>query len=150
MFSNSSCPSTTVNPPVITSPLDGATITANTVTIEGTATIGDTVEIFDETTPLGTVPATDGTWSFTTGTLTEANHTFTATATNGFGTSNVSNSVMITVDTISLPPVITNPVDGFTSLISDVTFSGTAEINSTVEIFDGVNPTWYYTCRWKR
>jgi len=94
--------SPTVLSPVITSPADGATITTSTVTITGTADANATIEVFDGTTSLGTATAdANGDWTFTTATLPDGAHIFTATASNG-QTSIPSDAVTITINTTGL------------------------------------------------
>ena len=89
-----------ITPPVITSPTDGATITTSTVTITGTSVADATIEVFDGATSLDNVTAnSNGDWTFTTGTLADGAHSFTATANDGTNTSAASGAVNITVDT---------------------------------------------------
>ena len=58
----------------------------NTLTLTGTAEANSTVKVFDGATLLGTATANgSGAWSFTTGTLSKAAHSFTATATDAAG-----------------------------------------------------------------
>lgn len=125
--------------PVITSILDdaapvtggvanGQSTNDATPTINGTADVGATVSIYNNGQLMGTVVATNGTWSYTPGTLTEGSHAFTATATNVNGTGSPSTAITVTVDTIApLTPTATISADG-------TTISGTAEANSTVNI----------------
>lgn len=125
--------------PVITSILDdaapvtggvanGQSTNDATPTINGTADVGATVSIYNNGQLMGTVVATNGTWSYTPGTLSEGSHAFTATATNINGTGSPSTAITVTVDTIApLTPTATISADG-------TTISGTAEANSTVNI----------------
>ncbi|WP_064513226.1 BapA/Bap/LapF family large adhesin, partial [Buttiauxella gaviniae] len=125
--------------PVITSILDdaapvtggvanGQSTNDATPTINGTADVGATVSIYNNGQLMGTVVATNGTWSYTPGTLTDGSHSFTATATNVNGTGSPSTAITVTVDTIAPPtPTATISADG-------TTISGTAEANSTVNI----------------
>lgn len=125
--------------PVITSILDdaapvtggvanGQSTNDATPTINGTADVGATVSIYNNGQLMGTVVATNGTWSYTPGTLTDGSHAFTATATNVNGTGSPSTAITVTVDTIApLTPTATISADG-------TTISGTAEANSTVNI----------------
>ncbi|WP_413499167.1 BapA/Bap/LapF family large adhesin [Buttiauxella gaviniae] len=125
--------------PVITSILDdaapvtggvanGQSTNDATPTINGTADVGATVSIYNNGQLMGTVVATNGTWSYTPGTLTDGSHAFTATATNVNGTGSPSTAITVTVDTIAPPtPTATISADG-------TTISGTAEANSTVNI----------------
>src|SRR4029079_19362730 len=73
---------------------DGVT-NDNTLTFTGTAAAGATVSVYDGATPLGTAPANGrGAWTFTTGTLTDATHSFTATASDAAGNVSAASSVL--------------------------------------------------------
>ena len=125
--------------PVITTVLDNFAPVTGTVnngqstndatpTINGTADIGATVSIYNNGVLMGSVVATDGTWSYTPSALTEGSHAFTATATNPNGTGSPSTALTVIVDTIApLTPTATISADG-------TTISGSAEANSTVNI----------------
>ena len=79
---------------------DGVT-SDNTLAFTGTAPANSTVRIYDGATLLGTVTANgSGAWSFTTATLADGSHSFTATATDTAGnTSAASNALSVTIDT---------------------------------------------------
>ena len=107
-----------------------------TLTLVGTAPANSTVTVFDGATQIGTTTANaSGTWSFTTSTLSNANHSFTAKDTVAGTTSAASNVLAVTVDTVAP----TAPVIGSNSVspANMVTLNGTAEANSTVTVFDG-------------
>ena len=92
--------------------------------------------MFDGATLLGTVTAnSSGAWSFTTGTLSNGTHSFTATDTVSGATSAASAALAVTVDTVAptAPVISSNSV----SPTNVVTLNGTAEANSTVTVFDG-------------
>ena len=114
---------------------DGIT-DANVLTLDGTAAVDSLVSIFGGTTLLGTTTAgANGAWSFTTGTLADGTHAFTATDALAGATSQASNVETITVDTHApAPPVIDGEA---TTALNQESFSGTAEANSTVVIYDG-------------
>src|SRR6185437_15115427 len=112
----------------------------------GSAAANTTVTVYDGTTQLG-IAATDanGAWSFTTGTLTSGSHNFTATDTDGSGsTSGLSSALSVTIDiTAPVAPTIASYStdsgtvgDGITN-DNTLTLTGTAEANSTVKVFDG-------------
>jgi hypothetical protein len=119
-----------------------------TPTLTGTAEAGATVTIRDGSTVLGTVTAdSSGAWSFTTGTLAEGAHSFTAVQTDAAGnTSPVSAGLAVTVETIApgTPTIAldaasdTGPsnADGITADTTP-TLTGTAEAGATVTIRDG-------------
>ena len=94
---------TDTDAPVITSPVNGATINTSTVTISGTAEAGSTVELFDmnDTAPIGTAKAdVNGDWSLRISPLADGVHNLTATATDAAcNTSSPSTALIITVDT---------------------------------------------------
>ena len=124
---------------------DGIT-SDNTLAFTGTAAANSTVRVYDGATLLGTVTANgSGAWSFTTATLTNGTHSFTATAIDAAGNvSAASVALNVTVDTgAPAAPVIasfskdTGVVgDGITS-DNTLTFTGTAQANSTVRVYDG-------------
>ena len=113
--------------------------------ISGNAEAGTTVEVFDGSKSLGTIPTTsdpDGNWwSLTLDTaLGEGTYSFTAKATNAAGkTGPGSTAVEVVVDTTGPgAPVITSPTAGTRNTgISGI--DGTAESGSKVEVFNGQN-----------
>ncbi len=130
------------------SPTDDIT-NDTTPTLTGTAEADATIEIFDGLTSLGTTVADGGgAWSFTTSILSNAVHSFTATATDTAGnTSTASGALAVTIDTaISIPstPDLAAASDTGASSTDNVTgdttptLTGTADAGATVEIYDGV------------
>jgi large repetitive protein len=138
----------------------------STPTIVGTGEAGATIKIYDGTTLLGTaIVAANGTWSFTSPSLTNGTHSVTTTATDVAGnTSAASTPVVLTIDTAApaVPPiaVLTPGSDSGISgdnITNDTTptLSGTAPAGSTVRIFDGttllgsavttIDGTWTFT-----
>ena len=124
---------------------DGIT-NANLLTLAGTAVANSTVKVYDGVTLLGSVTA-DGTgaWNFATGQLTDGIHSFSATDTNASdNTSTASAAFNVTVDThtpaapvvASFSPDTGTVGDGITSATA-LTLTGTAEANSTVNVYDG-------------
>ena len=59
---------------------DGIT-NSNTIDLKGTAAAGSTIKVYDGSTQIGSVIATNGSWDYITKVLTDAKHTLTATAT---------------------------------------------------------------------
>ena len=116
------------------------------LTLTGTAQGNSTVKVYDGTTLLGTAVANlSGAWTFATSVLANGNHSFTATATDGSGnTSSPSTVSVVIVDTvapvtptISLQSVDSGVVgDGVTNA-NVISLTGTAEINSTIKVYDG-------------
>ena len=124
---------------------DGIT-DANHLTLTGTADAGDTVQVFDGATRIGTATANaGGAWTFATGTLADGNHAFTTKAIDSAGhVSAASTALNVTVDTVapgaptvaSFSPDSGKAGDGITNA-NHIALSGTAEAGSTVEVFDG-------------
>ncbi|WP_194409760.1 Ig-like domain-containing protein [Microbacterium cremeum] len=131
-------------PPVITSPEDGASVGTATPTFVGTAEAGSTVDVIVDGASIGTTTADgSGDWELTApAPLADGPHTVVATATDAAGNvSPDSNLVNFTIDTVApAAPVITSPTEG--EVLSDSTpdITGTAEPDSTVTvIIDGVD-----------
>src|ERR1019366_2634690 len=124
---------------------DGIT-SASTLTLTGTAEASSTVKVYDGATLLGSATANgSGAWSFTTGALSNAIHSLTATATDAAGNTGVASSALsVTVDTTapvaptiaSFSPDSATVGDGITN-VNVLTLTGTAEANSTVKVYDG-------------
>ena len=123
---------------------DGVTST-NVLTLTGTAEANATVKVFDGATLLGSAVANgSGTWSFTTGTLSNAAHSFTATATDAAGNTGAASAALaVTVTAPSGAPTITS-FSPDTGVVGDgitdpaiLTLTGTAVANSTVNVYDG-------------
>ena len=131
-------------------------------TLTGTAKPGATVTVYDGTTKLGTATAdTTGLWNYKISTdLTEATHTFTATASlmDGSRVSAASNAVAMQVDaTAPSAPTLVLPTLSVPGLTKNAlpTLTGTAEKSSSVSIYDGTSVvatvtagalgTWSYT-----
>ncbi|MES2295937.1 MAG: Ig-like domain-containing protein [Pseudomonadota bacterium] len=119
-----------------------------TLSLTGTASAGSTVAIFDGATKLGTATLNGGNWSFVTPVLADATHSFTAQVSNAAGVLTSTLPITATVDTAVSPFTLGGSIgtdSGATPAIGDggitrdatLQLSGTAEANSTVEIFDG-------------
>ena len=118
----------------------------NTLTLTGTAEANSTVKVYDGATLLGTVTANgSGAWSFTTGALADGAHSFTATATDAAGNvsaasaRSASRSIPRRRPRRSIASFSTDSGvagDGITS-DNTLTLTGTAEANSTVQVYDG-------------
>ena len=102
-------------------------------TLTGNAEAGSTVTVYDGSTALGTAnAASDGTWSFTLGTLADGSHSLTATATDAANNaSGPSASLDFIVDTIAPGAPGGLAYDANTGVLT-----GTAEAGSTVAIYD--------------
>ena len=125
--------------PVVITPANGSTTNDATPEITGTAEAGASVEVFVDGASVGTTTAAgDGSWSFTPTTpLTNGAHSAYAIATDAAGhVSPQSNTNTFTVDT-NAPnaPVVTAPANNAVLSVSPTAVTGTAEPNSTVEVF---------------
>lgn len=108
----------------------GKTTNDTRPTLSGTAQANAVINLYNNGTLMGSTTADgNGIWSFTPGSaLSEGNHAFTANATNANGSSVLSGSFSVIVDTTPPPPpTILISADGGT-------VSGIAEAGSTVTI----------------
>jgi hypothetical protein len=118
----------------------------NTPTFTGTGTAGETVTIYANGNPVGSATVDgNGDWSVTTSTLADGSYSVTARFTdlagNQSGDGPALNPVVIDTGVPNAPAVTaitddtgTNGADGITS-DNQLTFSGTAEANASVEVF---------------
>ncbi len=137
--------------PVIGALSDGAVSNDATLTLTGTADVDALVRIFDGATEIGTATVDgSGAWSFTTPTLSETTHSFTAKAEDSAGNISAPTSAFaVSVDTTApatpnlasvtddVSPVTGTLSSGDVSNDATLTLAGTAEANSTVTIMDG-------------
>jgi hypothetical protein len=128
---------------------DNITTTTANLTISGTTEANISVELFDGASSLGTTTANGaGAWTMDVP-LAAGSHSITAVATDVAGNPSAASAVLsITVDTTA-PGAPTTPnlsaaddsgpsnTDNITNVTSGLTFSGTAEASSSVELFDG-------------
>jgi subtilisin-like proprotein convertase family protein len=100
--------------PVITAPTTGTRDRDGAFTMTGTAPVSSTVKIYDGAALKTTVAATPtGAWTASIAGIPNGAHTFTATATDGFGNvSAASTGVAITVDSIKPQITATVPAKG--------------------------------------
>jgi len=125
-----------------------------TATYTGTSEVGSTVKLFDGGTQVGTVVATVGTYTITTGVLSSGAHTITANATDtALNVSPASAGTTVTIDTtkpavtlnqaagqadpttaspINFTATFSEAVTGFTS--PDVTYTGSTALATTSTI----------------
>jgi len=153
---------TTIATPAITSvvddvlPVTGAVVNGGSsndpmLSLSGTAKPSSLVTIDDNSSTLGVVTADAlGFWSFTTPSLADGPHSFTASATDDVGNQSRSSArFVVALDTSIAPPVITSITDDVlpsTGIIArdgrtndaTPTIAGRAEPGSTVTLFDGV------------
>ena len=109
----------------------------NTLTLSGTAEANSTVKVYDGATLLGSATANaSGAWSYITAALSDGAHSLTAAARDAAGNTGVASAALVvTVDTVAPnAPVI---VSDTTINTNEVALSGTAEANSTVNVFEG-------------
>jgi hypothetical protein len=118
-----------------------------TPTFTGTAEANSTVTLYDGLNLVGTATATGGTYSVTASALADGSHTMTAKATDGSGNvSAPSGGLVVTiVNGVPSTPVLAAasdsgaPGDNITN-VTTPTFTGTAEANSIITLFDGAIP----------
>ncbi|MEB2724880.1 Ig-like domain-containing protein [Citrobacter braakii] len=139
------------NQELITGPVNQQESTNdNTPTLQGTGPANATLHIFDNGVEIGQVTIdTNGNWSFTPSSpLADGTHQFTVSASNGAGSSGMSDSWEIIVDSLAPDaPVVTQETDNvgsITGLIANngvtddatPTLKGTGEVGSTINIYD--------------
>ena len=117
----------------------------NTLTLTGTAAANSTVTVFDGSTMVGTgdrrTAAVNG--HLTTSTLSDGVHSLTATDTDSSGqSSSPSSAFAVTIDThapaaptMAVYSPAGSAVGGITT-IADLVLKGTAQANSTIDVFD--------------
>lgn len=118
---------------------DGVT-NADKITLQGTAAANSTIKILDGTKQIGTATADGkGNWSFTSGSLTDGSHKFSATATTSAGTSPASTVSTVVVDKVApvAPTVVMSTSSSALATSHVAVLNGSAEANSTVKVFDG-------------
>jgi len=130
--------------PVVTSPAQGTMTNDSTPTYTGTAETNAIVTVVVDGASFGPVTAdASGNWTYTPSVpLADGAHTVKSSASDAVGnTSPDSNTNTFTVDsTAPAAPVVTSPAAGSTTNDSTPTYSGTAEANSTVNVFvDGTS-----------
>jgi Bacterial Ig-like domain/Bacterial Ig domain len=146
-------------PPAITAPAEGATQSATTVALAGSAEPGATVEVFEGTSSKGTATASDsGAWSLAVSGAALGSHTYSATATDAAG--NVSGPSNARTVRIAAPDatIESGTADGaaasfaFGSSASDVSFEcrldgpsgpGTYSACVSPKAYDGLAPGDY-------
>ena len=129
-------------------PVLGATVNASgfisgtRATFTGTAEANALVKVFNGTTLIGSGNASStGSYSFSSNTLADGSYAATATATDGAGNVSVlSSSLAFKVEsTAPVAPTITTVRNGSDYIAgSKAVFTGTAEANATVKVFNGV------------
>jgi hypothetical protein len=125
--------------PVFLSPGAGATVPTGLVEISGSAEPNSVVNVYEGLTSLGQVNASPGgSWSLSKSFTVKGPHTLSATATDGVGNLSVTSDRTFNVTTPS--PVISVPGEGAFLSNSSVTFVGTSEVGSTVELSEGGVP----------
>ena len=126
--------------PIITGPGEGSYDNDGSFALSGSAEAGSTVELFEGTASKGTDTAdSSGQWTVGLVGVSDGSHTYTAKATDGAGNvSDPSDGRTVIVDTAAPDvPLITGPAEGARLNNGSFALSGTAEANSTVELFEG-------------
>ena len=124
--------------PTVPSITGDAIVNTNEIALTGTAEANSIVKLYDGATLLGNATANgSGAWSFTTGTLSNATHSLTATATDVAGNTGAASSALdVTVDTSQTAIAVTT--DSYMlGLRGTALLAGTSEANSSISIYDG-------------
>ena len=132
-------PPAEIDPPTLTAPAPGETLTGETIALAGTAEPGSTVEIVIDGRVVGVAPVgNDGTWAFSASVTEPGPHEI------GLNTLDPEGQVVAAAPPISLsvaappaeidPPILTAPAPGETLTGETIALAGTAEPGSTVEI----------------
>ncbi len=142
-------------PTIVSFSIDSGTVgdgitNDKTLTLTGSADANTTIKVFDGATLLGTTTADGtGTWSFLTPALADGLHDFAATAGlinggNSLATSQMSGTLAVTIDaTAPISPTImsfstdSGTVGDHITNDNTPTLTGTAEANSTINVYDG-------------
>jgi hypothetical protein len=125
--------------PTLTSPSSGYTSTNTSLTVSGTGTAGDAVQLYDSGNALSGATATvagNGTFGITV-TLAVGAHSLTATQTVNGASSAASNAVAVTID--PLAPALTSPSSGYTSTNTSLSVGGTGTAGDSVQLYDSGN-----------
>jgi hypothetical protein len=142
----------------ITTPANGSTTNDSTPDITGTSDVGSgTVMLsIDDAAPVTVATGADGSWSYTpAASLTDGDHTVTATASDEAGNTATASSTF-TVDTTAPTVAITEPADGSTTNDPTPAISGTSDIvhgtimltldnGSPVSVETGADGSWTST-----
>ncbi|WP_157535751.1 Ig-like domain-containing protein [Microbacterium sp. Root166] len=125
-------------PPTVITPADGSVTNDTTPLVTGTAEANATVTVLMDGASIGTTVADgSGNWSMTSPSLTQGTHFVRANYVDGAGNTSADSATnTFLVDSIApVAPVVTTPANG--SITNDTTplITGTAEANSTVEVF---------------
>ncbi|EPX59950.1 hypothetical protein D187_002694 [Cystobacter fuscus DSM 2262] len=125
--------------PVVDTPANGSTLKDTQPTYSGRAEVGSTVTVFVDGNAVGSTKAdASGTWNFARPTeLSEGNHSVRARARDAGGndsTDSHTNTFMVDI-TPPAAPVVDTPADGSALKDTQPTYSGRAEVGSTVTVF---------------
>jgi hypothetical protein len=121
--------------PIITTPLDGSTLNAATITITGFGEAGATVSVREDATTIGTgLVAANGSWQ-ATATLANGAHTIVAKQQDAaLQQSADSAAVAFTIDPSSTLTKVTTPLHNSTHGSRTIEIAGTAKRNGTVQL----------------
>lgn len=126
--------------PLIVSPAEGSYDDDGSFSVSGSAAEAYiTIELFEGPESLGTAKTdSSGQWSKDLTGVSEGSHSYTARATDRAGNSSGPSDPLTVIVDKSAPsaPAITSPANNSRDTDGNITVSGTAEANSTVELFD--------------
>ena len=131
----------TLGTPTINGYSSNGGVAGDSITLTGTALANSTVVVFDGATEIGTaITNASGNWSFATGTLASGTNAFASLAVNSSGdVSALSAPFNVTISAAASAATIPVPIifDYSINATNQVTLTGTAEANATVDVFDG-------------
>jgi hypothetical protein len=132
-----------VSAPSITSPPEGSYDNDGAFVLSGSAPDFSIVEVYEVSSDgqysrVGSTATYAGRWQLPLSAVPEGSHAYKAKANKAGRYSSWSNTRTVTVDTRApAPPAITSPASGANVSVNGFMASGTAEPNSTVELFEG-------------
>lgn len=131
--------------PLITTPVEGATLSGPGVGIGGSGEAGSAVVIREQATVLGsTVVSPSGGWSVNVASMAGGPHAVTATQTDAAGNDSPPSAVRnFVIDPLAVPTIIHQPLQNATLATRDIQVSGTAIAGGSVRLFivDGLTET---------
>lgn len=125
--------------PVISTPANNAYVTTNLSTLSGTAEANATVTVYSGATSIGTATATSGgAWTMTLGTpLSDGSYSLTAKAKDAATNESTASATNAIVIDTSAPTTITLAAFTSPTKVNTQAFTGTAEPNMGVKVYQG-------------
>ncbi|MGO4258889.1 Ig-like domain-containing protein, partial [Marmoricola sp. RAF53] len=125
--------------PVISTPVNGSTVTASSQVVSGTGIAGNTVTVKEGGTTICTTTVTvAGTWTCPASLFPNGAHTISATQTNPIGLESGASTSTFTVNApLPVAPVIMTPAEGSTTNDAKPAITGTGTPGDTVTVKEG-------------